>query len=265
MRYFSLLLLMFLTPWAAFAGPVALERAHSHNDYTRAVPLQTALDHGFCSVEADIHLVEGALLVAHDLDKVEASKTLEALYLAPLKKHMDANNGWVYTEGISLTLLIDFKSHADDTYTALKPLLEKYRDMLTVFTDEKTTPGAVTVILSGNRPFRTVSKEAERLVGIDGRLNNLSNSNPNLLPLISHSWAAAFTWKGTGTFPEEERAKLEDYVKQAHANGQRLRFWALPRPGTTWPLLYEAGVDLLNADNLDALQAFLLKQKASKE
>ena len=42
-----------------------LERAHAHNDYEHERPLLDALDHGFCSVEADIVLSEGELLVAH--------------------------------------------------------------------------------------------------------------------------------------------------------------------------------------------------------
>ena len=34
-------------------------------------PLFDALEQGFCSVEADIHLVDGKLLVAHDLKDVD--------------------------------------------------------------------------------------------------------------------------------------------------------------------------------------------------
>jgi len=33
---------------------VPLIPAHAHNDYLHARPLLDALDHGFCSVEADI-------------------------------------------------------------------------------------------------------------------------------------------------------------------------------------------------------------------
>ena len=58
------------------AEPKPLIQAHSHNDYEHQRPLLDALDCGFCSVEADIYLVEGKLLVAHDrreqLQKVRA-------------------------------------------------------------------------------------------------------------------------------------------------------------------------------------------------
>ena len=35
-----------------------LPRAHAHNDYLHQRPLLDALDNGFCSVEADISLVD---------------------------------------------------------------------------------------------------------------------------------------------------------------------------------------------------------------
>ena len=51
------------------AGPPALvtplRHAHAHNDYAHRRPLWDALDRGFCSVEADIFLSRGELLVGH--------------------------------------------------------------------------------------------------------------------------------------------------------------------------------------------------------
>src|SRR5688572_31979100 len=62
-----------------------LPRAHAHNDYEHTRPLIDALEFGFCSVEADIWLVNGQLLVAHDLKDAKAGRTLQALYLDPLR------------------------------------------------------------------------------------------------------------------------------------------------------------------------------------
>src|SRR5712692_10174041 len=44
---------------------VPLKHAHAHNDYEHKRPLLDALDHGFCSVEADVFLDGDALLVGH--------------------------------------------------------------------------------------------------------------------------------------------------------------------------------------------------------
>src|SRR5713226_4549315 len=100
---------------ATRADPVPLTRAHAHNDYEHARPLLDALDHGFCSVEADIYLVEGKLLVAHDRNKIQPERTLQALYLDPLRERVRQNGGRVYRGGPSLTLLIDVKSDAEKT------------------------------------------------------------------------------------------------------------------------------------------------------
>jgi len=55
-----------------------LPRAHSHNDYEHKRPLFDALDRGFCNIEADVHLVDGRLLVGHDPEDVNPERTLQA-------------------------------------------------------------------------------------------------------------------------------------------------------------------------------------------
>src|SRR5256885_4523438 len=59
----------------------ALVHAHAHNDYEHPRPLLDALDCGFLSVEADVFLVNGQLLVAHDREKTSPQRTLQSLYL----------------------------------------------------------------------------------------------------------------------------------------------------------------------------------------
>jgi len=255
-------LVLALAAKAHDAVPVPLPRAHAHNDYEHDRPLFDALAHGVCSVEADIHLVDGALLVAHDPDEVEPGKTLEGLYLDPLQQHVEKNGGTVYPNGPAFTLLIDIKTEAEATYAALREKLQPYRAMLTRFTPASTEEKAVTAIVSGNRPIATMREEAIRLAAVDGRLPNLLGSpNPHVMPLVSASWNSAFRWRGIGEMPAPQRKRLEDLVGRAHANGQRIRFWGLPRPSELWPVLYEAGVDLLNADDLAAIQRFLLEQR----
>ncbi len=247
---------MFCAAWAPAADP--LPQAHAHNDYEHKRPLLDALDHGFCSVEADIYLTNGALLVSHDADKVDPKRTLEALYLEPLRQRVKQNGGRVYSNGPSLMLLIDFKTEAKSTYAELRPVLEKYREMLTTFTPNATRTGAVTVVLSGNRPIDTVAAEGERLVGIDGRLPDLDeNPSPHLVPLVSDNWTKYFQWRGQGALSESERGKLKAFVDKAHADGRKIRFWAVPDTEAGWNVMREAGIDLINTDNLAGLQKLL--------
>ncbi|MBT3615020.1 MAG: hypothetical protein HN524_03430, partial [Verrucomicrobia bacterium] len=123
------------------ADPAPLVRAHAHNDYYHKRPLLDALASGFCSVEADVFLKDDTLLVAHSRFELKKERTLESLYLAPLAKRVKANGGSVYKTKAPFHLMIDFKTDGPATYTALKPLLEKYRSMLTAFTSDTTQPG----------------------------------------------------------------------------------------------------------------------------
>lgn len=242
------------------AGVAPLERAHSHNDYTRPRPLLDALDAGFCSVEADIFLVNGELLVAHDADKTDPSRTLRGMYLDPLRERVRQNGGRVYPGGPPVTLLIDIKDDGAATYARLSAVLGEYAEMLTSFTKDATETRAVTVIISGNTPRAVMAAEETRLAAVDGRLPDLdANPSPHLVPLVSMSWGDAFKWNGKDAMPADEAARLKEMVTKAHAQGRRIRFWGLPRPAAAWPVLRDAGVDLLNADNLAALKKLLLE------
>src|SRR5262245_51794473 len=90
----SLLLAITLSAGEGSKRPVL---AHAHNDYEHARPLLDALEQNFDSVEADVHLVDGQLLVAHDRKDARADRTLEKLYLDPLGERVKQNGGWVYT------------------------------------------------------------------------------------------------------------------------------------------------------------------------
>lgn len=256
---------LLLFPPLLHAAPIPLARAHAHNDYEHTRPLLDALDQGFGSVEADIHLVDGQLLVAHDRSKVTAERSLEKLYLAPLQARVQANGGRVHPGLDGFMLLVDIKADAEAVWPVLRNILEKYRPMLTRFTDNGVTTNAVTVVLSGARPTGLVAAEKERLCGIDGRLPDLEAGRSRFLfPLISESWRPTFNWFVNGKLAEADQVKLRTLVAKAHANGQRIRFWGLNDDAATWAEMYESGVDLINTDRLSALAEFLRQKPAGQ-
>lgn len=238
-------------------APQPLPRAHSHNDYEHARPLLDALDQGFCSVEADIYLVDGQLLVAHDRDKVSPQRTLEKLYLDPLQERVRMNDGRVYKGGPTVILLIDIKSEAEPTYKALHEVLGSYSTMLTRFAKERIETNAVTVVISGNRPRALMESQPVRYAGMDGRPPDLDLPPDRLIPLVSEDWKRLFTWRGVGPFPNSERDRLRDIVRRAHQHGRKIRFWGAPDRPEIWGLLLENEVDLINTDNLVGLRRFL--------
>lgn len=248
----------------AITGPAALPQAHAHNDYRHDRPLYDALEHGFTSVEADIYLVAGELYVAHDLREITPERKLRTLYLAPLRERIRQNNGQVYQGGAQFTLLIDIKSEAEATYKVLSKILSEYEDVFTTFDANVRRDKAVVAVVSGNCPRQLMESEPVRYAGYDGRLGDLGSDAPaTLIPIISDNWRTHFNWNGVGSIPAEERKKLKYIVETAHLKGRRVRFWGTPDERSPareaiWRELMSIGVDLINTDDLEGLQQFLL-------
>lgn len=249
---------------ASQAEVVVLPTAHAHNDYRHERPLLDALDHGFANVEADVFLVGEKLCVAHDAPEIRPERTLRSLYLDPLRARAKKYAGRIYPGCPRFVLLIDLKSAAEPTYRRLHEILAEYADLVTSFGPEGRKDKAVLVVVSGNRPLELMRSQAVRYAGYDGRLSDLNaDLSGELMPMVSDHWGRNFTWRGSGPMPEGERRKLKDIVETAHAKGRLVRFWATPDARSAerqslWQELLDAGVDLLNTDDLDGLQAFLL-------
>ncbi|MDB6108283.1 MAG: Secreted protein [Pedosphaera sp.] len=236
-------------------NPVPLLRAHAHNDYEHKHPLFDALQQGFCSVEADIHLVDGDLLVAHDLPEFDPARTLKSLYLEPLRQRVKQNGGRVYKDGPECILLIDFKTAGPPTYAALREVLKEYSDILSVFRDGKKETNAITVVLTGGYPREIVAADPVRYAVCDGKLPDLEKNPPaNLVVWISEDWTKSFKWRGDGPMPEDEKARLKQFVVKAHQQGRRLRFWGAPDQPAVWKELLADDVDLINTDDLKGFQ-----------
>ncbi|GGZ61028.1 hypothetical protein GCM10010387_63380 [Streptomyces inusitatus] len=245
--------------------PRPLRRAHAHNDYLHPRPLHDALAHGFTSVEADIFLVEGELLVAHTPAELDPARTLRSLYLDPLLARVRANCGTVHPgHPHPVQLLIDIKADGVACYRELDRQLRDYRRMLSEYADGRVGLGAVTPVVSGDRAARApMAAQRQRYAFYDGRLDDLATAAPaSLVPLISGNWNNSFIWRGDGEFPPAERERLHTLTESAHARHRRIRFWATPdTPGPArealWSELLDAGVDHLNTDDLAGLAAFL--------
>ncbi len=274
----SLLLLLAVLGLVAGAVPATanpahervrpLAQAHAHNDYEHPRPLLDALAEGFTSVEADIHLVGGELLVAHDPEDLDPARTLTSLYLDPLRERVIRNHGAVHRGHRGFQLLIDIKTEGESTYAALDALLRtpRYAFLWTAHVHGHVRRGAVTAVVSGNRPRATMAAQRTRVAFYDGRIADPADLGPGsdarLTPLVSDNWTKLFSWTGAGPMPAAERAELRAIVRTAHRAGQRVRFWATPDvPGperdAVWSELVAAGVDHVNTDDLKGLADFL--------
>lgn len=257
MRYWILgFLVLSARALAAVSGHE--QRSHSHNDYLQERPLATALAARMGSVEVDIWLVDGALLVAHERTEIVPGRTLRSLYLEPLREHVRREEGRVYAGKDALILLVDIKSEAEPTYAALARELEAYQDLFSRYESGVVTPGAVTVLVSGNVPKALMARQTNRLAAADGRPSDLEGSYPvETVPLISENWNKLFRWDGKGAMPLDQRDALRAWVRRSHDQGRRVRLWAAPDTPAAWKEQADAGVDFINTDRPEDLGAFL--------
>ena len=81
---------LFVCGVAAAQPPVLI---HSHNDYARRVPFYQAYAQQVASIEADVFLRDGKLLVGHEVEELSPDMTFEALYVEPVVTLFKRNGG----------------------------------------------------------------------------------------------------------------------------------------------------------------------------
>ncbi len=235
--------------------------AHAHNDYEHNKPLFLALEYGFISVEADIHLIDGVLYVSHDHPESPASTpTLEDLYLIPLKTHIELHGGYVYPNYHDFFyLMIDIKSAAEDTYPLLRNLLHKYSSIISIVRNDQDEPHKpLKILLSGNRPVEKLLADKIQYAGLDGRPNDLDQEYPlSLMPVVSENYNKYLSWNGNGTPDDEELSNLMELIHQAHKQGRKVRLWASPDNQKVWERLLSLGLGLINTDSIKAFSEFM--------
>ncbi|HMG94425.1 MAG TPA: phosphatidylinositol-specific phospholipase C/glycerophosphodiester phosphodiesterase family protein [Chryseolinea sp.] len=228
--------------------------AHAHNDYEHDRPLFEALENGFVSIEADVHLVNGKILVAHD-HPTSRSKTLEDLYLRPLDSIARINGGKIYPQkDITVMLMIDIKTDGTETFRALHQLLSKH----TGAANHKV----FRVFISGNRAIELIRNDPQRLSSIDGRPEDIGKGfTEEEMPVISENYRKIISWNGKGSPAKEDFNKLTELASKVHAENKKLRLWGIPDHENAWNVLLQAGVDLINTDRLKELNLFLTTKK----
>lgn len=237
---------------------ITLPTGHSHNDYTRDQPLYDALNYGFMSIEVDVYLHQGRMVVTHDDKLLDEKPTLQDLYLKPLNSIIQKNGGTVFTEDdTQLVLMIDLKSDKVSTYHALEEIFKSYTNMIEWYSKGHKIHGPVQVLLSGGPPIDLIEKESNRYFYVDGSVEQWSMNYPvSLMPRASTNYRSYFKWYGKGEMPPEEEQKLKELVNKAHESGRKIRFWGCPNKEAVWQKLLVEGCDWINVDDLKGFNVF---------
>lgn len=190
----------------------------SHNDYERPRPLLDALDAGACAVEADIHLQDDELRVAHRFYQTRPGRTLESLYLSPLK------TATLPSHCRPFLLVLDFKGRPKATLEAVERALSA-----------AALSGPIRVLVSGSLPKRLAAERAGSLYLVDGRMSDVGR-DPKRFPLVS------------AKLPRLWPVLAPGMIARAHAAGHKIRFWASRDEPWVWRELAKLGVDYVCSD-----------------
>lgn len=226
----------------------------AHNDYVKDKPFFTAYEAGAGYIEADVFLKNGELMVAHHHNEIAPDRTLDKLYLQPLSIQVGKFKGNVYeNERRKLILMIDLKTEGVSTLNAIVDLLKKYPEL--------TTSPSLQLMISGNVPDPQKWSNYPTYIFIDGR-PNISYTPDQLerVLMISTSFPSVAKWDGRGPISEAEKGKIKSLLKDVHAQGKKLRFWATPDFPAAWKQLMSLNMDVIVTDDVTGLIEFLKEQ-----
>lgn len=244
------------------ASPVPV---HSHNDYERDIPLFEALGSGCISVEADVHLQDGDLLVGHTASTLRDGSNLTSMYLEPLQRMVMAQNmnaNLTVSDGPwrglfnrapqqTIVLLVDIKTSGPETFHKLHTLLQPLRelDYLTYWNGSVRIMRPLTIVASGNAPFQSVLDldPTRRDIFWDAELSALSsmfddfdvepirygyNQSNSYFASTEFNRARFFTLSAYDNASLPDTAPIRDMmapqIGQAKARGLLSRYWNTP-------------------------------------
>jgi hypothetical protein len=156
-----------------------------------------------------------------------------------------------------LILMIDIKSDGEETYKVLKEQLKQYNPILTHYDKMEVQKNYVSILLSGNKPYKAMTLETDRFVTLDCD-TKYGNERPDFpyITRLSDNYKDDFKWDGNGTMPENEHDKLLKMVVKAHSQNRDIRFWGAPDTPDLWKTFLDAGVDWINTDKLKEFADF---------
>lgn len=226
--------------------------AHAHNDYEHSIPFYTAYYRNFGSIEADVYERNGQLLVAHEEKYIDADRTLEKLYLLPLKTIIKKNGGTAYKNSPdTLQLLIDFKTLGVPTMKALVQLLNRYPEI--------SKNPTVQIVISGDQPLPALWSQYPDYIHFDGKRNSWLYTKAQLsrIALYSADIKAFTNWNGKGIIVKAEKDRLQQWIDSVHQVGKKVRIWGTADNVNTWKTQMNMGADFIGTDKIETLSDFL--------
>jgi len=246
MKYFiTCFVALLCISFSASSQSFTLANVHSHNDYEQKIPFDLAYTKQLGSIEADIHLVNGMILVGHDAKDLVMNRSLEKMYLAPLLAYNLPNR--------KLQLLIDVKTEAISTLDSLIALLKKYPAII----NNKN----ITIVISGNNPPDSLFIHYPNFIFFDGRIfKNYTEEQLTKIALISEDYGKFTMWKKTWPMQKLEEEKIMASIEKVHALHKPVRLWGTPDFPAAWEAFIKMKIDFINTDKIEEISEFFQKK-----
>jgi hypothetical protein len=217
-------------------------KIHAHNDYAKPEPLFNALRNKAFTIEADVFLINDRFFVAHTAHEIDSLKTLQSIYINPIIKMFNQNDGQVSPDNdYVFSLVIDIKNRGTESLKKLSYELQN----LTKYFDRAMNSKAVQIIISGDRGPIDLWKHYPSFIYFDGRpfekYDSVTLSKVAMVSDNYNKYAVALP-------PDIDRIK--SITQQIHNWNKPIRFWAAPDNEKAWKLLKDAGVDIINTDRV---------------
>lgn len=227
---------------------------HSHNDYRRRVPFYQAYSQGVYSIEVDLFLHEGRLLIAHDPEDVEMGLTFEALYVNPIVELYARNGGCAWAGSDEhFQLMVELVTETEPTLREVERVLGRYPEVF----DPSVNPNAVRVTITGRVPQPSQFALYPAWISFDGQYGTeYTPDQMERVALLSAHFRNYSTWNGKGSIVPDEYEALMKVVEYSHSIGKPIRFWDAPEGVTVYYTFYNMGIDYMNTDRPEACAEF---------
>lgn len=255
--YIFLILLFVLSNQFVFGQVSIVPHGHSHNDYTRKRPLYDALANGFQSLEVDVFFYKKELIVSHTHTFLFWKNTIEELYIEPIDSIYRVQGQLFEEDSAQLILYVDTKNENDSICTGLLDLIGKYPQLFSRWENGKEFWGPVKMLSTCYH----MENDSLRFIQKNGGLSEIeSDISAVIFPRVNSAYRWVFKWKGKKEMPKDEEQILKDWVKKAHAQNRKIRFWGAGNKEAIWRKLLLEKVDWVNVDKLSKYRAFYFSE-----
>jgi alkaline phosphatase len=217
---------------------------HAHNDYEKNNPLKEALKYAFKSIEVDIFLHQGRLVVSHIPLQLDFKPDLEELYFKPLAQ-LHEQDFWSQYPARPLRLMIDMKNASEPGIDSLRSLVLKYR---TLFVGSQAP---VRLVLSGGAQ-RFLMKPGDTLLwGLDDSVVALwekIQSPDNYTAQASMSWPAFRKRYLHHRSTQQKDSLVQNLTSWFKGRNIPLRLYAAGNRPRQWKRLADWGFTVINVD-----------------